>query len=231
MQPFSGVKALTFDLFGTVLDLGGSLTPYIAEFLKAKGADIAPLDFWEQWRARQRVEQYQDNILMLGHSGYLETARRAFAYTLGRCGVQTTQEETREFMRAWQELSPFSDVVPALERLKASFRLVALSNGEAHYLKHLAENRIRWEFDDIISVEVVGAFKPHPGVYRKAATLLGLEVGECLMVSAHTFDVVGARACGFRAILVDRYKLPLEDVPYKPDRIVRDFSELADLLG
>jgi FMN phosphatase YigB (HAD superfamily) len=43
--------------------------------------------------------------------------------------------------------------------------------------------------------------------------------------------VVGARACGFRAILVDRYKLPLEDVPYKPDRIVRDFSELADLLG
>ena len=52
----SDIKALTFDLFGTILDLGGSLTPYIAEFLEAKGADVSPGRFWDQWRARQRIE-------------------------------------------------------------------------------------------------------------------------------------------------------------------------------
>lgn len=77
MARFNDIKALTFDLFGTILDLGGSLIPHIAQFLKSKNAQISPARFWEQWRARQRIEQYQDNILMLGHSGYLETARRA----------------------------------------------------------------------------------------------------------------------------------------------------------
>ena len=46
----SDIKALTFDLFGTILDLGGSLTPYIAEFLDAKGAEVSPDRFWDQWR-------------------------------------------------------------------------------------------------------------------------------------------------------------------------------------
>ena len=66
----SDIKALTFDLFGTILDLGSSLTPYIAEFLEAKGADVSADRFWDQWRARQRIEQYQDTLVMLGHSGY-----------------------------------------------------------------------------------------------------------------------------------------------------------------
>ncbi|RKU34648.1 haloacid dehalogenase type II, partial [Candidatus Poribacteria bacterium] len=77
MNHFSGIKALTFDLFGTILDLGGSLSPFVAESLEAREADISAANFWEQWRYRQRIEQYQDTITMLGHSGYLETVRRA----------------------------------------------------------------------------------------------------------------------------------------------------------
>ncbi|MEE2874095.1 MAG: haloacid dehalogenase type II, partial [Candidatus Latescibacterota bacterium] len=74
------VQALTFDLFGTVLDLGGSLIPFIDPFLNGKRAEIDAEAFWGQWRLRQRVEQYQDNIMALGHSGYQEVARRAFVY-------------------------------------------------------------------------------------------------------------------------------------------------------
>ena len=107
MEKLQNIKALTFDLFGTVLDLGGSLTPFIAKFLQRRGANIDPKRFWEQWRYRQRIEQYQDNIMMLGHSGYLETARRAFVYTLTLNGLQASADEVKEFMRAWQELSPF----------------------------------------------------------------------------------------------------------------------------
>jgi 2-haloacid dehalogenase len=230
MEAISQVKALTFDLFGTVLDLGGSLTPYISDFLKKKGSKTAPALFWEQWRYRQRIEQYQDTIMMLGHSGYLETARRGFVWTLQRNGVSVTSEEVISFMAAWQNLSPFPEVVPALNRLRQRFKLVALSNGELHFLHHLAKNRIPYDFDDIISVETVGAFKPHPGVYRRAAANLGLEVGECMMVSSNSFDVVGARACGFRGAFVDRYGLPYEDSPFKPDVTVSDFAGLADAL-
>ena len=83
----------------------------------------------------------------------------------------------------------------------------------------------------MISVEVVGAFKPHPGVYRRAAAMNGLEVGECMMVSANSFDVVGARACGMRGAWVDRYGLPYEDTPYAADVTVADFTELADAIA
>jgi len=231
MGKLASVRALTFDLFGTVLDLGGSLTPFITRFLEAKGSTASPGRFWEQWRYRQRIEQYQDNIMMLGHSGYLETARRAFVYTLGLNQIQATKEEVQKFMPAWQELSPFPEVVPALKKLKTRFKLVALSNGEPHFLDHLAKNRIRWEFDAVISVQVAGAFKPHPGVYLRAASLLELEPAECLMVSANSFDVMGARACGFRGGYIDRYQLPFEDTPFRPDLTVKNFTELAAALG
>ncbi len=230
MKKWQMTKALTFDLFGTVLDLGGSLTPFIAKFLQGKGSSLDPKRFWEQWRYRQRIEQYQDNIMMLGHGGYLETARRAFVYTLSLNGVRASREEVKEFMGAWQELSPFPEVVPALERLKTRYQLVALSNGESHFLDHLVKNRIRWKFDGVISVQVVGAFKPNPGVYLRAAAIMGLEVNQCLMVSANSFDVMGARACGYRGAFVNRYGLPYEDTPYLPDVTVGNFTELADVL-
>lgn len=231
MNKEGSVKALTFDLFGTVLDLGGSLTPFIAAFLKNKSSDASPQRFWEQWRYRQRIEQYQDNIMMLGHSGYLETARRAFVYTLALNKIPASKEEVRKFMAAWQELSPFPEVVPGLQKLTGHFKLVALSNGEPHFLDHLVKNRIQWNFDAVISVQVAGAFKPHPGVYLRAACILGLEPGECLMVSANSFDVMGARACGFRGAYVNRYQLPMEDTPFRPDFVVKDFLELAQVLA
>ena len=102
----SNIKALTFDLFGTILDLGGSLTPYIADFLQAKDAPISSDRFWDQWRARQRIEQYQDTLVMLGHSGYLETVRRAFVYVLNLNKIETSGEEVQDFMGAWDMLSP-----------------------------------------------------------------------------------------------------------------------------
>lgn len=230
MSTYSSVKALTFDLFGTVLDLGGSLTPFIADLLKSKGSDVEPRRFWAQWRARQRIEQYQDNIVQLGHSGYLETARRGLAYTLELNSINATTQETKDFMEVWRELKPFPEVVAGLERLKSRYQLVALSNGNRWFLDHLAQNQIKWDFDAIFSVGEAGAFKPSPAVYRLAALHVGLEVNECLMVSANSFDVMGARACGYRAAYVNRYNLPYEETPYQPDVTVENFTELAERL-
>jgi 2-haloacid dehalogenase len=224
------IRALTFDVFGTVLDLGGSLAPAITAFLRAKGAAVSAEQFWDQWRSRQRLEQFQDSLMMLGHSGYLETARRAFVYTLALDHLSASADEVAEFMQAWQLLNPFPEVADALARLQGRYRLVVLSNGEPHFLDHLVRNRIRWPFDAVLSVSEAGAFKPHPAVYRRGAARLGLEVGQCLMVSSNSFDVVGARACGYRGAYVNRYALPYEDTPFQPDLVVADFTELADKL-
>ena len=231
MAKFEQVQALTFDLFGTILDLGGSLTPFIDEMLKKKGADTTAEQFWQQWRYRQRLEQFQDTIMMLGHGGYLETVRRAFVYVLALNKIEMSKEEVQTFLACWQKLSPFPEVRAGLEKLATRYKLVGLSNGDPAFLDHLAKNRIQWDFDDVISVTTMGAFKPHPAVYRRAAQILSLEVGECMMVSANSFDVVGARACGMRGAYVNRYNLPYEDSPYRTDVTVADFTELAEAIA
>lgn len=230
MADFAQIKVLTFDLFGTILDLGGSLTPFIAESLTAHGTDVSPDEFWERWRYRQRIEQYQDTITMLGHSGYLETVRRALHYTLRRNSIDAAPDTVEAFMRGWQHLSPFPEVLSALARLQSRYQLVVLSNGDPAFLAYLVTERVGWAFDDVISVTSVGAFKPHPAVYRAAAGTLELEVNECLMVSANSFDIMGARACGYMGAFVNRYCLPYEDTPYQPDVTVCNFTELAEEL-
>lgn len=169
--------------------------------------------------------------MALGHGGYLETVRRAFVYTLGLNRIEATENEVAVFLECWQQLSPFPEVAGTLPRLHEQYQLIALSNGDAWFLEHLATNRIQYDFDHVISVDLVGAFKPHPGVYRRAATIAGLEMGECMMVSTNSFDVVGARACGMRGAWVNRNELPYEDTPYRPDVTVADFTQLADAIA
>jgi 2-haloacid dehalogenase len=234
---FENCKALTFDLFGTVLDLGGSLTPHLKIFLDGRGASegpdgIDPAAMWQQLRYRQRIEQYQDTLVELGHSGYLVTVQKAFVYVARANKLDPSPVQVDTFMAGWQELSPFPECVAGLDRLGKRYKLIALSNGNPWFLDHLVKNRIKYDFDDVMSVEQAGYFKPKPGVYRRAARNLGMEPGELIMVSANSFDVMGARTCGLRGAYVNRYDLPFEDTNkmYEPDVTVLNFSELADAL-
>lgn len=226
-------KALTFDLFGTVLDLGGSLKPYIQNFLNNHNSKISSDIFWKQLRYRQRIEQYQDSLIDIGHSGYLETAKKAFIYTSKLNNLEANDIDIKSFMDGWNYLSPFPECVNSMNKLSKKYNLVALSNGDLYFLEHLVKNRIKFDFDKIISVDEVGYFKPKPGVYRKAAHNLNMEPNEIIMVSANSFDVMGARTCGLRGIYVNRYNLPFEETieKYKPDIIVSDFSELLAVLS
>ena len=230
-QSLERVKFLTFDIFGTVMDLTESLTGPAGDFLAANGSDMTGEAFYADWRERQRIEQYQDNLLMLGHSGYLETCRRAFVYCLKKHNVGYTSEGVREFMQVYMDLQPYDDAIEGLKSLGSRYKLVALSNGEQWYLEKLLGSNVSVEFDAIISVDQVGAFKPAPGIYRKAVQRLGCEPGEIMMVAAHAFDILGAQACGFKAAYVNRYNLPTEDSEYQPDIIVGDFVELAERLS
>ena len=103
------VNYLTFDIFGTVMDLSVSLTGPAGEFLAAHGSAMTDQAFYAEWRERQRIEQYQDNLLMLGHSGYLETCRRAFVYCLKKHNVSYTAGAVQELMKVYKGLQPYGD--------------------------------------------------------------------------------------------------------------------------
>ena len=235
--PIENVKILTFDIFGTVLDLAGSLIPPLDNLLKECGntENLKGSDVWAQWRLRQRIEQYQDNLYMLGHSGYLAVKRRALIYSLKNLKVEFTYKQIDQFMEAYQYLSPFPDAIEGLNRLNEKYDLVMLSNGEQSYLEHLAKNQIKFDFHSILSAETVGQFKPHPAVYRFAAKKLNLEPRQIMMVAAHSFDTLGARISGYRGAYVNRYDLPYDESEfyelYMPDYTTKNFPELCDLLG
>ena len=212
------------------MDLTGSLAGPAGDFLAANGSDMSGQAFYADWRERQRIEQYQDNLLMLGHSGYLETCRRALVYCLKKHNVSYTDDGVQEFMQVYMNLRPYADAIEGLRSLGIRYKLVALSNGEKWYLESLLGSNVPVDFDAIISVDQVGAFKPAPGIYRKAAQLLKCEPGEIMMVAAHAFDILGAQACGFKGAYVNRYGLPTEDSEYQPEIIVNNFLELADRL-
>jgi 2-haloacid dehalogenase len=231
MDYLSLVHTLTFDAFGTILDLGASHAPRLRDFLKAKNAGISAAELWDRWRSRQRIEQFQDNLFCTGHFGYLDSSRRALLYTLRSLKVTFDEADIEQIMDGWQEMKPFPDSVPGLERLRHKFKLVVLTNGENEYASHVVKNCIRFDFDRVISVDDVGVFKPSPQVYRYAARILEAEPSELMMVSAHSFDAVGARASGYRAAYVNRYDLPYDETPYQYDVCARDFLDLTDKLG
>jgi 2-haloacid dehalogenase len=231
MDPIGRVTTLTFDAFGTILDLGGSHAPRLGRFLESRKSPLTAAELWDRWRNRQRIEQYQDNLFCTGHFGYLDSSRRALVYTLRASKLPFDDADIRSIMEGWDELNPFPDVAEGLNRLGGKFKLVVLSNGERDYLARVVKNRIRHNFHREISVEDVGVFKPSPQVYRYAARILRAEPSELMMVSAHGFDAVGARASGYRAAYVNRYDLPYEETPYQFDVEARNFVDLADKLG
>lgn len=231
MGAISSVHTLTFDAFGTILNLGDGFVARLGEFLRSKGSAITAEQLWNIWRARQRIEQFQDNLFCAGHFGYLDSCRRALLYSLRTVKLPCEDATVRQIMEGWQDLRPFPDAVLGMQRLRSKYQLVVLSNGERDYLAHVVKHCIGFEFAEVISVQDVGAFKPSPQVYRYAAHLLKSEPSQLMMVSAHSFDAVGARISGYRAAYVNRYDLPYDETPYRADVEACDFLKLADKLG
>ena len=101
------IKALTFDLFGTILDLEKSTKGSIINIINNNNSKITPEEFWAFLRHRQRIEQYQDNILDLGHSGYLKTVKNGFKYTARKFNMEPSDLELSVWDENWQKFNSF----------------------------------------------------------------------------------------------------------------------------
>jgi 2-haloacid dehalogenase len=139
-------------------------------------------------------------------------------------------DEVRALVACIERLQPFPEVPAALDRLRARYKLVVLSNGDPDMLE-TAKQHHGIPFDAVISVAAANAFKPHVATYTRAAEILGIAMDEVLFVANHEFDCVGAKAAGMHAAFIDRRQRPFAAWPYQTDLIVPSLTGLADLLA
>ncbi len=223
------IKVLTFDLYGTIVDMQAGLREAVTPLLESKGWDGDPNRFVTWWRRTHFENSMIDALCDRGHTPYREIGHRAVSYTFERAGIPHSSEEVERLVSEIERLKPFPEVVPALERLAAHYRLAILSNGDRDMLA-AAEPHIGFEFDHTISVQEAGYFKPHHKTYENAARTLGVDRREIMHVASHAFDCIGAKASGMRAAFINRRDRPFGRTRHEPDVVVSDMAELADLL-
>ena len=226
----SDLEILTFDLYGTVVDMQSGLTQAITPFLENKGYEGRPDRVVTWWRRTHFEDSMIDALVDKGHTPYREIGHRALSYTLLRAGIPHTHQEVKDLVSEIERLRPFPDVVDSLRVLKRRYEIVVLSNGDPDMLEN-AKPYLGVEFDRMISVAEAGYFKPHYAAYRTACELLGAEPSSVMHVANHPFDCLGAKAFGMRAAYVNRRGRPFGETPYTPDLEVADFGELATALA
>jgi 2-haloacid dehalogenase len=230
------VKALLFDVQGTATDFHST----VCDEGRRIGAGRYPEADWpdvvRRWRAGYfsalEGAQSRRGGWVSVHSVY----REALETVLDECGLSGfTDAEREELTLAWQHLKPWPDVVPGLTRLKGAFTLATLSNADVSAVINISK-RAGLPWDAVFAAEMAGVFKPDPAIYRMAATYLGLNPAEIMMVASHKYDIRAAGGLGFRTAFVAR---PLEfgvdgdaDVAYSDEFDINasDFLDLADQL-
>ena len=225
-----GIAVCMFDQYGTVVDMQRGLIAAATPYLRAKGWTGDPNSFVTWWRRTHFENSMIDALLGREHTAYREIGERAVDHVLNRAGIAHTAAEVAALVAAIERLPPFPEVPAALDRLRARYRLVVLSNGDPDMLEAArAHHGIR--FDRLVSVAEAGAFKPHVSTYAKAVELEGVRPDQVLFVANHEFDCVGAKSSGMRTAFIDRRRRPFGRGPHQPDLIVPSMTELAALIA
>ena len=239
MTALPGVKALVFDVFGTVVDWRSGVARDARNFLARHGRkEIDPHAFADAWRRRYQpaMEEVRSGRrpftrLDVLHRENLDLVLRD--HGIDPAGIAA--EELDWLNRAWHRLDPWPDTIPGLIRLRARHFLAPLSNGNILLLANMAKRAgIPW--DAVLGAEAAQAYKPQPEAYLRTADILGLQPGEVALVAAHNNDLAAARKAGLKTAFVLR---PAEHGPNQTtdtraeqdwEAVASSFEDLADRL-
>ena len=233
----AAVKALTFDVFGTVVDWRSSIARDAEALLAREGHRVDGQAFALAWRARYQPSMEE---VRAGRRPFVKLDllhRENLLDVLKELDIDGLPETAVDALnRAWHRLDPWPDVADGLARLRRRFIVAPLSNGNVSLMIDLARHG-GFSWDAILGAEVAHAYKPDPQAYRRAASLLDLDPGECLMVAAHNDDLVAAAAVGMRTAFVARRTEYGSDqtkdlaAAEGVDIAAESFADLADQLG
>ena len=231
------IKALTFDVFGTLTNWRGTIIREGEELSRELEIEVDWGKFADAWRTgyHQTIRRINErelpwqNIDTL-HRGILNRLLEAFEIPL------VDEARIDALNRVWHRLELWPDVREGIQRLRQSYVVAPFSNGNVSLLVNLSK-RSGLDWDCVLSAELFQRYKPDPGAYTSAAALLGFKPEEVLMVASHNSDLDGARATGFATAFVCR---PTEHGPDQSIDLVAnpevdfscdDLSMLADQLS
>ena len=230
------IKALVFDVFGTVVDWRSGVAREATAFLQRHAPNLDAFEFADAWRREYSPSMEE---IRSGRRAYVRLDvlhRENLVKVLERCGIAGVPDaEIDELNLAWHRLDPWPDAVGALRRLKRRFIIAPLSNGNIRLMVDMAK-RAGLPWDAILGAEVVRAYKPSPQVYSETVDILGLAPAELCLVAAHNGDLAAARRLGLSTAFVVR---PTEHGPDQKtdlkadevwDFVVDDLNALASQL-
>lgn len=232
------VKAVLFDVFGTVVDWRSSISRELGAFGAARGiAGIDWVRFADEWRGlyQPSMEEVRSGrrawtILDVLH-------RESLVTLLARYSIKGLSDADIDHLtRAWHRLAPWPDSIAGLGRLKQRYIIGPLSNGNVGLLARLAKHSgLPW--DVVLGAEPARAYKPQRECYVRNAEMLNLAPREVMLVAAHNGDLAAARAAGLATGFVPR---PLEHGPGQTkdltpssdwDVVASSFVALAERMG
>lgn len=232
------VRALLFDVIGTVVDWRGGLIARLEAWGAARGVVADWPGFVDAWRRASPPLWAQVRTGARDWANFDELLREAAERLAPDFGLAWLDGATLDgFVRMWRELPPWPDTVVGLQRLRTKYVIASLSNCHVALLVQMAKAaELPW--DAVFGADVFCTYKPDPATYSGAAALLGCGSDEVMLVASHPSDLDGAAKCGLRTCYVSR---PLE---YGPGRIVEelpaagrfdlmvdDLEALAGLMG
>jgi 2-haloacid dehalogenase len=230
------VRALFFDVFGSMVDWRKSVAREAEKILELLGYKLDWLAFADAWRGEYQpgMEEVRSGRQPFAKLDVLH--RRNLERLLPRFGLQNLSDEVLDDLTlVWHRLDAWPDVPAALARLKRKFWLAPVSNGNISLMVDLAR-RNHFPWDAILGAEVAHDFKPKPAVYLAACAAFDLQPGECMMVAAHSNDLAAAAKLGLRTAHTarpDEYGPNTgEPAPTVPvDFAAKELADLADQLG
>jgi 2-haloacid dehalogenase len=230
------IKALFFDVFGTLVDWRTSIAREAQTLLEPLGHKLDWLGFADVWRGEYQTGMEEVRSGRIPFSRLDIIHRRNLDRILPRFGLEGVSEDYLvQLNLAWHRLDAWPDVPPGMARLKQKFWLGPVSNGNISLIVDLARrNDMPW--DAILGSEIAGDYKPKPRVYLAACEAFNLPPGQCMMVAAHSNDLTAAAGCGLKTGHIARpnEKGPGkgESAPSVPvDVAARDLLDLAGKLG
>jgi 2-haloacid dehalogenase len=223
-MPLAGVRACVFDAYGTLFDFAAAA----ARCRDQLGDNCERLT--QLWRDKQ-LQYTWLRAVADRHADFRQVTREALDFALETLGLGDGDLRQR-LMRLYLALDPFPEVSEVLRQLRgAGLTTAILSNGTPEMLAAAVENAgLAPLFDQVLSVEAVGVYKPHARVYRLACERLGLAAAAIVFVSSNAWDAHAASAFGMRAVWCNRQAGRRERLPGNPDHEIRSLAELPALV-
>ncbi len=237
MSAKDAVKAIVFDVFGTVVDWRGSTIAELKSFGGARGISLDWEEFADEWRGLYQPSMEDVRSGKRPFAILDDLHRESLLKLLDRHAVKGfAPHEIEHLVTIWHRLHPWHDMPSGLARLGTRVITGTLSNGNVGLLTRLAKFG-HLPFNVILGAEAAGAYKPQPQAYLRTAELLNLPTEHVMLAAAHNGDLAAAAAVGYRTAFIVR---PMEHGPHKTidlkaerawDVVTDSCHGLADAMG